>query len=83
MTKDVKTKLDRINLTLYNLHVSIMIKGRMMMSCKVLRNLIMTTMISAMIPTISFATEGIVEGNAVRLRKEPSASSKIITLYPT
>lgn len=50
------------------------------MSCKVLRNLIMTTMISAMIPTISFATEGVVDGNAVRLRTEPSASSKIITL---
>ena len=50
------------------------------MSCKVLRNLIMTTMISAMIPTISFATEGVVDGNAVRLRKEPSSDSKIITL---
>ena len=50
------------------------------MSCKVLRNLIMTTMISAMIPTISFATEGVVDGNAVRLRTEPSSDSKIITL---
>ena len=50
------------------------------MSCKIFRRIAITTIISAIVPMVSFAEEGIVDGNAVRLRTEPSADSKIITL---
>lgn len=50
------------------------------MSCNVLKKIVITTIISAMVPMASFAEEGIVDGNAVRLRTEPSSDSKIITL---
>lgn len=50
------------------------------MSCNILKKIAMTTIIATMIPMASFAEEGIVDGNAVRLRTEPSSDSKIITL---
>ena len=50
------------------------------MSCNIIKRIAITTIISAIVPMVSFAEEGIVDGNAVRLRTEPSADSKIITL---
>ena len=49
------------------------------MSFNILKKLAIATIIS-IFPVVSFATEGIVDGNAVRLRTEPSSDSKIITL---
>ena len=50
------------------------------MSCNILKKIAITAVISAIVPMVSFAEEGVVDGNAVRLRTEPSADSKIITL---
>jgi len=50
------------------------------MSCKTISKLIACASILTMVPLVSFAATGTVDGNAVRLRKEPSSDGKIITL---
>lgn len=49
------------------------------MSCKLKKVIVCVSML-AMLPMASFAVTGTVDGNAVRLRKEPSSEARIITL---
>lgn len=55
------------------------IKRRQFMSSKIKKIMVCASILSVL-PFASFAATGTVDGNAVRLRKEPSSEGKIITL---